>query len=224
MLVGHQLSLFRHGLQGSLFQDGAVPLDVVDELWLADHEADVDEVAVPLGLLPKFPDAAVLGDVQDAEPLSGIIGGHSDHLAVGAVEGQQLGDVQVGDTVAVGEHKGLIADVVLHPPDPSAGHGTQAGIYHRHLPWLRGVVVDGHFVFAAGEVVCNVRGVEEVVGEVFLNDVLLVTGTYDELVEAVVAVELHDVPKDGFAAQIYHRLGFELAFFTDAGAVAAGED
>ena len=41
---------------------------------------------------------------------------------------------------------------------------------------------------------------EEIVGEVFLDDVLFITGTDDEFVEAVVAVEFHDVPEDRLAA------------------------
>ena len=61
---------------------------------------------------------------------------------------------------------------------------------------------------------------QEVVRKVLLDDMLLVARAYDELVEAVMAVQLHDVPQDGHTAQFYHGLGFELAFFTDAGAIA----
>lgn len=53
---------------------------------------------------------------------------------------------------------------------------------------------------------------------------LLVSGTDDEVVVAVVAVELHDVPEDGLAAQIDHGLGLELGFFTDARAQTAGKN
>jgi len=38
----------------------------------------------------------------------------------------------------------------------------------------------------------------------------------------MVTAKLHNVPQDGHPAQLYHGLGFELAFFADAGAVAAG--
>jgi len=82
--------------------------------------------------------------------------------------------------------------------------------------------MDNHVVPAMGEVVCNIRGVQEIVGKVFLDDVLLVTGADNELVETVVAVQLHDVPEDGHPAQLYHGLGLELGFFADPCAEAAG--
>lgn len=62
---------------------------------------------------------------------------------------------------------------------------------------------------------------EEIIGEVLFYDVLFVPCADDELVETVVAVELHDVPEDWHTAQFYHGLGFELGFFGDARAVAA---
>lgn len=61
---------------------------------------------------------------------------------------------------------------------------------------------------------------QEVVREVLLDDMLLVACADDEFVEPVVAVQLHDVPQDGHPAQLHHGLRLELAFFTDAGAIA----
>lgn len=139
---------------------------------------------------------------------------------MGLVERKQLVDVQVRHAVAIGQHEGLVPDIVTHPLDAATCHGVQARVHHRDLPGLGGVVVDRHIAAAIGEVVCNVRGVQEVVREVLLDDMLLVARADDELVEAVVAVQLHDVPQDGHPAQLHHGLGFELAFFTDAGAVA----
>jgi hypothetical protein len=60
-------------------------------------------------------------------------------------------------------------------------------------------------------VVAQVEGhvghVEEVVGEVLLDDVALVAEADHEVVEAVVAVDLHDVPQDRPLADLDHRLG-----------------
>ena len=64
---------------------------------------------------------------------------------------------------------------------------------------------------------------EEVVGEVFLDDVALVSAADDEVVDAVLGVELEDVPEDGSAADFDHGLGAEGGFFTEACAEAAGE-
>jgi hypothetical protein len=55
--------------------------------------------------------------------------------------------------------------------------------------------VDGH-----------VRHVQEVVGEVLLDDVTLVTAADDEVVDAMGEYELQDVPEDRPAADFDHRL------------------
>ena len=49
-------------------------------------------------------------------------------------------------------------------------------------------MVDGHLIAAIGEVVCNVRSVQEIVCEVLLDDVLLIACADDKVVVAVVAV------------------------------------
>ena len=53
---------------------------------------------------------------------------------------------------------------------------------------------------------------EEVVGEELLDDVALVAQADDEVVDAVLGVELEDVPEDGAAADFDHGLGTERWF------------
>ena len=84
--------------------------------------------------------------------------------------------------------------------------------------------MDDHLIFSVGEVVCNVRGVEEIVREILLDDVLLVPRADHELVVAVVAVQLHDVEENGHSAQIYHGLGLELGFLRNPGTETAGQN
>ena len=83
--------------------------------------------------------------------------------------------------------------------------------------------MDDHVIAAIGEIVCNVRGVQKVVRKVLLDDVLFIARADDELVETVVAVQLHDVPQNRHPAQLHHGLGLELRLFTDPCAVTAGE-
>jgi len=65
--------------------------------------------------------------------------------------------------------------------------------------------MDGNLVVVhvEGDVGC----VQEVVGEVFLDDVALVAETDDEVIDAVLGVELEDVPEDGAAADLDMGLG-----------------
>lgn len=105
-----------------------------------------------------------------------------------AVKRHKIGNIDITDTITVGKHEGLIPDVLLHTLDPPASHGVQACVYYRNLPRFGGVVVDGHLIAAIGEVVCNVRSVQEIVCEVLLDDVLLIACADDKVVVAVVAV------------------------------------
>ena len=70
----------------------------------------------------------------------------------------------------------------------------------------------------------DVRHVQEVVGEVLLDDVALVAAADDEVVDAVRRVDLHDVPEDRLAADLDHRLRLQIALFGDPRAEPAGEN
>jgi hypothetical protein len=45
----------------------------------------------------------------------------------------------------------------------------------------------------------------------------------DEIVVSVMGINLHDVPKYRLFTYLNHWLGFQMAFFTDAGAKASGK-
>ena len=81
-------------------------------------------------------------------------------------------------------------------------------------------MVDGHLALAIGKVVCNIRGVEKIVSEIFFDDMLFIPSANDELIEAIMRIQLHDMPKNRLAAQFYHRLGFKLTLFANTGTVA----
>src|SRR6185369_1465427 len=144
-------------------------------------------------------------------------------LAVGTVERELRGDVDVGDAVAVGEAEALlVGDVVADAPQPAAGHRALAGVDQRHAPRLGVLLV--HFHRVLGHVERDVRHVQEVVGEVLLDDVALVAAADDEVVDAAGRVDLQDVPEDRPAADLDHRLGLEVGLLRKPAAEAAGED
>ena len=63
----------------------------------------------------------------------------------------------------------------------------------------------------------DIAGVEEEIGKVFLYKIALIARADDELIDAEVAVDLEDVPKNRLAAYLQPRFGLELGFFTEAG-------
>ncbi|MNR53447.1 hypothetical protein D3C85_1734650 [compost metagenome] len=81
-----------------------------------------------------------------------------------------------------------------------------------------------HFHAVVGHVECHVGHVQEVVREVLLDHVALVTAADHEVVHAVGGIGLHDVPQDGPASDFDHRFGASLGFLRDPGAQPAGQD
>jgi len=65
---------------------------------------------------------------------------------------------------------------------------------------------------------------EEVVGEVLLDDVALVSATDDEIIDAMLGVNLQNVSENRTAANLDHRLGTNYRFFRETRADAASED
>ena len=70
----------------------------------------------------------------------------------------------------------------------------------------------------------DIGHVQEVVGEIFLDDIALVAAADHEVVDAVRRVDLHDVPEDRLAADLDHRLGLQIALFGNASAKPAGQN
>jgi len=59
--------------------------------------------------------------------------------------------------------------------------------------------------------------------EIILNYIPFVAAADDEIVESVVGIDFHDMPKNWLAADFNHRLGFEVRFFRNARPVATGQ-
>jgi len=139
------------------------------------------------------------------------------------VERHELFDVHVSDAVAVGETERWVAiDELADVLQAAAGLRLLAGVHERHPPRLGVAMMDLHFV--VGDVERDIGGVEEIIGEVFLDDVALVAQTDHEIVDAVGAVELHDVPEDRLAADLDHGLGFYRGFLGNPRAHTTGKN
>jgi hypothetical protein len=176
----------------------------------------------PSGFSRKLPNLAAV-QIERAETARRDGGGQSGLLAVGAVKVDRGRDIDVSDPVAIGHAKGVFAgDMLLDPQQSPAGHGRIARVHQSHVPVLRAPLVNFHAVFGHSE--GYVRHVEEVIGEIFLDDVAFVPAADHEIVDAVVCVDLHDVPQDRPPADLDHRLGAHGGFFTEARAEAAGKN
>ena len=83
---------------------------------------------------------------------------------------------------------------------------------------MAAVVLDAVIVLQGdGEVVVHRLVVEEIV----LDDVPFVAEAEDELAQAVMGEDLHDVPQDRPAPDLHHRFGAKLGLLAQTGADAA---
>src|SRR5882762_4700371 len=74
------------------------------------------------------------------------------------------------------------------------------------------------------DVKCNVRHVQEVIREILLDDVALVSEANHEFVDSIVRVNLHDVPQYWPATNFDHRLRLEMGFLAYASAESSSEN
>ena len=86
------------------------------------------------------------------------------------------------------------------------------GIHQRYLPGFTLALVDLHVIVNI-HVEGDIAGMQEVIGEIFLDQIALIATADDEFIDAEVAVDLEDVPEDRLAAYLHHRFGLELGFF-----------
>jgi hypothetical protein len=138
------------------------------------------------------------------------------------VEFHQFFHIHVTDTVTIGHHKGLIANVGLNPLDTAAGHGIQTRIHNGHLPGFTMLVVDNYLV-PVGKVEGYIRGMQIIIRKPFLDHMLLVACANHKFIETVGGIGLHNMPQNGHAADFDHGLGFIYRFFGKPGAQTTGQ-
>src|ERR1035438_621106 len=224
VLVRDQLALAREPLHGtSLKGDGVVVLNVVEHLAVA-HEVSGTDPSIELRLFEEAFHAVVAGDFENAETRRGTDGGNGHQFAVRPVELDDLVDVHVAQSVAVGQQEGFVADILGDALDAAAGHGLFAGVGEGDLEValaVRSVVTD----LVPGSQNNGAVAVHRlVVEEVLLDVVAAITQAKHELVVAEVGVALHNMPQHGLAADLNHGLGAVLGLLAHACSLAAAQN
>ena len=209
MTIGDQLSVGSQPFHRLSLPDHAVVGHVLHYARFQDEETAVDPALADLGLLVKMGhQVAVEGDA--AEACRRPHRGHRRQLAVAAMKGQELGEVDAGHAVPVGQHERLIADELGHLLHPAAGLGVQAGVQQVNGPVFAVAVMNSDL--ARSQAYRHAVGAMAVVDEEILDHLTLVAQRDDELLEAVGGVALHDVPQDRLAPDFHHRLGLQAGF------------
>ena len=180
--IGGELTFSGEALHGFSLPDGIVCIDVVDDFGRQDEKTAIDPGAIAGGLFLETGDLDVL-EVNRTEAAWGLGGGERRQLALLLVMGDQLGDVDVAEAISVGETEDFVAQIGFDTPQPPACHGCITCIDQRDAPGLGLAVVD--FYLVVGHVEGDIRHVQEIVGEVLLDDIALVAAANDKVVNAV---------------------------------------
>lgn len=88
-------------------------------------------------------------------------------------------NIDISHPIPVGEAEGLVSDVSSDPLEAPPCHGGVTRINDCHSPWFGMALMNLHGVFLHVE--SHIGHVEEVVGEVLLDDISLVSGADDEV-------------------------------------------
>ena len=135
---------------------------------------------------------------------------------------QKRGDVDVADPVPVGQAEGLVAQVLVHALQSTPGHGSEPGVNQGHAPGFGSHVVNLNRV--VGEINREIVRAVEVVEEVFLDQVALVSQADHEVVQAMRRIDLHDVPENRHRSDLDEGLGYRTRLLTDSRAITTGQD
>src|SRR5262249_9769162 len=159
-----------------------------------EHKKASARPCVGARLFNEVVDRAGRTDFQNAEPRRRFESGYSGNAAVAFVKLEQPTDVHIPNAVAIGQHEGFAGDVLLSALEPTTHHCVQAstGKSDQKVLLLPIFVIENARLEAKidGEIVCHGR----VIQKVLFNHVSAVTKAQDEIAEAIVVVNLHDVP------------------------------
>jgi len=222
MAIGRELALSRQATQRVLLPDRGIALDPINHRGIQHKETAVDPTAIALGLLLEATHGRTLAELQGAVAAWGLNGRHRGKAAMLLVMGDQSRDVHIRDAISIGEAEVFIDHVVTHSPEAAAGHRSFAGIHQGDFPGLRFLAMDLHRIGAHVE--GHVAHVQEVISEILLDYITLVSTTDDKFIDAVGAEDLEDVPKNRPPANFDHWFGLQMSLFANTSAKATGKN
>lgn len=222
MLIAHKLSSLHKTIHCFLFKYRIVIVDEIKNARLQDHVARIDGDAIIDILFTESSHAVVPVDIKHALLLLLANSGQRRDLSMLLMKLHELRDIDIADAITIRHEKRLIADIRLHAFDSAARHRLQSRIDDRHAPRFRVLIVQDDLL-TLREIERDIRGVDEVVREPFLDHVLLVARADDEVMETVMRILFHDMPEDRHPADLDHGLRAVLGFLRYPRAEAAGK-
>lgn len=131
--VHHQLARLGHALQRFALQHQilAVVQIAIEHGGVENEKTAVDVTGAHLGLFVELDNGGAFNG-QLAEPAGRMNASERGRFAVGLVKFSERADVNVADTVAVGQAENAVCfQIPSGAPEPRAGHGLFAGVHQR---------------------------------------------------------------------------------------------
>src|SRR5215471_3652548 len=136
-----------------------------------------------------------------------------------AMESQQRADVDISYAVAIGQAKRPI-EIASRPANPGSSHRGVAGFSQRHAPAFLAMSIVKPDRRRRAQPNGEVLHPGFVIQEEILDDIALVAETQNEVSQAMVGIQLHNVPENRPASDLHHRLWPDLRFFSQTSALA----
>ena len=203
-----------HVLQGLAFKDAIIASEVITDGFVEHHVATIDVAGLLLRLFVEGRDRGFV-DIQLPETPGWPHRSEGHEGLLGIVKAHGFGDVGIRYPISVGQKHVFISDMPHGSGKTPASHGMHPCFEQGNGPVLliMGVVIGDLRVTPQFQ--GHITAVPEVVPEVILDDLPLVSQADDEVSEPVVGIGLHDVPKDRLAADGHHGLGAVFGFFPE---------
>ena len=102
MDISCQLPVLRQPVHGFIFER-LVRVYISKHCWFQNHEPDVDQVSVRIGLFPERIDDAIFAYFDYALALREVVHGNRPYLPMPLMESDQFRNIDVGYAVPIGE-------------------------------------------------------------------------------------------------------------------------
>jgi len=159
-------------------------------------------------------------EAESTKSASGLYGGQSGEPTLLPMKSHQVLDIKVTHAIAVGKAEGPVTEMVAHTLQTASRHRRFASIDQSNFPGLDAVGQEVHLSFLHLE--GHIGHVQDVIREILFNDMTFITAAYNEFIDPMEGLQLHDVPQDRFPADLDHRLWFDEGFLAQSGAKTPG--
>ena len=129
------------------------------------------------------------------------------------MECDELADIDIADTITVGQAERLLADYVAGALHAASRHRLGPRIENRHAPWF--AFGSTPYDLTIRHVDREIRRIHSVIQKILSDELDTVATEYDEIRETIMSVALHDVPDDRAPTDFHHRLWPYCGFFTE---------